>query len=62
MEKRYFTVTQMRSVKVTASTLLDAAKLASAVFNGETITSGAPDSPGIIRSEVREISFEVTED
>lgn len=59
-ENRYFTVTQERSVKVSATDIFQAATLANMAFKDETIDSGSV--LGWILGPVREIDLYVRED
>lgn len=57
---RYYTVTQEREVKISATNVLEAAKIAHAVFSGEVSKSEIP-SAGIL-TEVRDRDLVVRED
>lgn len=59
-ENRYYTVTQEREVKISASSPSEAVEIATKVFRGES-----PDSittPGQIRSQIREKDIQARED
>lgn len=57
-ESRYFIVTQTREVRVRASTLVDAARIAEA-YLGDT---PKPDLEGSVNSSVRETNLTIQDD
>lgn len=61
-QARYFVVTQTRQVKIRTDTLLNAAKLATVVFNGESITTSVPEIDGWVMSQIEEIKLNVEND
>lgn len=59
-ESGYYTVTQEREVRISASSPAEAVALADRVFNQEAIVSD--QTPGRILSNVRELNIEARRD
>lgn len=59
-EIRNYTVTQVREVKITANTPLEAAELADKAFKGEEIDP-SPGSASRVRAPIRERDLNVRE-
>lgn len=57
---RYYTVTQEREVKVSASSTIDAARIADAIFKGEIDRDDLPE--GHLIKEIRDRDLVVRED
>jgi hypothetical protein len=59
-ENRYFTVREAREVRVSASNMIDAMKVAQAAFRGED--HDFRDIGGMVRDPVRDVQLDIKED